>query len=80
MVAVMMPSNFLFHVSLPVNATLPSPLQFSTRKLLKDDALIIIILLRQQVWCIGAFSSREATYGSMIRAGNLTQRRREKRN
>ena len=44
MVAVMMPSNFLSHVSLPVNATLPSPLQFSTRKLLKDDALIIISL------------------------------------
>jgi hypothetical protein len=40
----------------------------------------IIISLRQQVWCIGAFSSRGATYGSMIRAGNLTQRRREKQN
>ena len=41
MVAVMMPSNFLSHVSLPVNATLPSPLQFSTWKPLKDDALIL---------------------------------------
>ena len=47
MVAVMMPSNFLSHVSLPVNATLPSPLQFSTRKPLKDDALIIISLGQQ---------------------------------
>ena len=39
MVAVIMPSNFLSHVSLPVNVTLPSPLQSSTRKPLKDDAL-----------------------------------------
>ena len=39
MVAVMMPSNFLSHVSPSVNVTLPSPLQFSTRKPLIDDAL-----------------------------------------
>ena len=39
MVAVMMPSNFLSHVSPSVNATLLALPQFSTWKPLTDDAL-----------------------------------------
>ena len=39
MVAALMLSDLLSHVSFPVNVTLPSPLQSSTRKPLTDDAL-----------------------------------------
>ncbi len=54
MVAVMMPSNFLSHVSLPVNATLPSPLQSSTRKPLTDDALHYHLIEAATVWFISS--------------------------
>ncbi len=49
MVAVTMPSNLLSYLSPSASATLPSPLQSSTRKPLTDDVLHFISL-RQQLF------------------------------